>query len=235
METINISTMTPKQILVKEAFTRLVPSESLSCIGDANTTGTDSTLAYSYENPVKQIMSQADFLREYDVNAHKINSIKYYPNAIMKGKEGKISAKIKSRIAVAWQKRILVKRLATLTGNNMNIKLSNSKRSQKDQVLLGDFREGWESENIENLFYQAFKANGITGDVAVCFYLSGGNMGWRIFSYENGDVLYPHYDPMTGKLALFGREYSIRDSKDKETVRYLDVYDNTYYMRYKCN
>ena len=151
METINISTMTPKQILVKEAFTRLVPSESLSCIGDAKTTGTDSTLAYSYENPVKQIMSQADFLREYDVNAHKINSIKYYPNAIMKGKEGKISAKIKSRIAVAWQKRILVKRLATLTGNNMNIKLSNSKRSQKDQVLLGDFREGWESENIENL------------------------------------------------------------------------------------
>ena len=235
METINISTMTPKQILVKEAFTRLVPSESLSCIGDAKTTGTDSTLAYSYENPVKQIMSQADFLREYDVNAHKINSIKYYPNAIMKGKEGKISAKIKSRIAVAWQKRILVKRLATLTGNNMNIKLSNSKRSQKDQVLLGDFREGWESENIENLFYQAFKADGITGDVAVCFYLSGGNMGWRIFSYENGDVLYPHYDPMTGKLALFGREYSIRDSKDKETVRYLDVYDNTHYMRYKCN
>lgn len=60
-------------------------------------------------------------------------------------------------------------------------------------------------------------------------------MGWRIFSYENGDVLYPHYDPMTGKLALFGREYSIRDSKDKETVRYLDVYDNTHYMRYKCN
>ena len=57
----------------------------------------------------------------------------------MKGKEGKISAKIKSRIAVAWQKRILVKRLATLTGNNMNIKLSNSKRSQKDQQMLGDF------------------------------------------------------------------------------------------------
>lgn len=227
--------MTPKQILVKEAFTRLVPSDSLSCIGDAKTISTDSNPAYSYDTPAKMVMTQADFMREYDITAHKINSLKYYPNAIMKDKEGKISAKIKSRIAIAWQKRILVKRLATLTGNNMNIKLSNSKRSQKDQTMLGDFREGWEMKNIENLFYQAFKSDGITGDVAVCFYMSNGKGGWRIFSYDNGDVLYPHYDPTTGKLAVFGRRYSVRDSKDNEITLYLDVYDKTHYMRYKYN
>ena len=135
--------MTPKQILVKEAFTRLVPSDRLSVIGEAKVAGTDSNLPYSYETPARITMTQADFMREFDVNAHKINSLKYYPNAIMKGKEGKIAAKIKSRIAIAWQKRILVKRLATLTGNNMNIRLSNSKRSQKDQQMLNDFREGW--------------------------------------------------------------------------------------------
>ena len=235
METINISTMTPKQILVKEAFTRLAPSERLSVIGDAKVVGTESTLAYSYDTPAKMVMTQADFMREFDVNAHKINSLKYYPNAIMKGKEGKVAAKIKSRIAIAWQKRILVKRLATLTGNNMNIRLSNSKRSQKDQQMLNDFREGWETKNIENLFYQAFRADGIVADVAVCFYLSNGKMGWRIFSFMNGDVLYPQYDPMTGRLAVFGRKYSIRDSKDNEIVQYLDVWDNTHYMRYKYN
>ena len=215
METLSVFTMLPKQIRVKQAFTRLVPSDSLSCIGDAKTVSTDTNVAYSYETPAKMVMSQADFMREYDINSHKINSLKYYPNAIMRGKEGKISAKIKSRIAVAWQKRILVKRLATLTGNNMNIKLSNSKRSQKDQQMLGDFREGWETKNIENLFYQAFKSDGITGDVAVCFYMSNGKGGWRVFAYDNGDVLYPHYDPMTGKLAVFGREYSIRDSQSE--------------------
>lgn len=235
METLSVFTMLPKQIRVKQAFTRLVPSESLSCIGDAKTVSTDTNVAYSYETPAKMVMSQADFMREYDINSHKINSLKYYPNAIMRGKEGKISAKIKSRIAVAWQKRILVKRLATLTGNNMNIKLSNSKRSQKDQQMLGDFREGWETKNIENLFYQAFKSDGITADVAVCFYMSNGKGGWRVFAYDNGDVLYPHYDPKTGKLAVFGREYSIRDSKDRESVKYLDVYDKTHYMRYKYN
>lgn len=233
MESINISTMTPKRILTKEAFTRLVPSDRLSCIGDSKTISTDYNLAYSYETPAKQIMSQADFMREYDVNAHKINSIKYYPNAIMKGKEGKVSAKIKSRIAVAYQERILTKRLVTLTGNNIDLKLANSKRSRTDQDMLNLFREGWDTHDMETCLYQAFKADGKTGDCAVCFYMSGGKIGWRVFSYEHGDVLYPHYDPMTGKLALFGRKYSIRDNKDNEIMDYLDVWSDTHYARYK--
>ena len=232
MEAINIS-MTPKQIMVKAAFTRLVPSPNMTPIGEAKSICSGCDPAYVYEVPAKQVMTQADFLREYDINSHKINSLKYYPNALMKDKQGKVIAKIKSRIAVAWQKRILVKRLATLTGNNLNLRLSNSSRSKKDQQWLNDFREGWEDENIENLFYEAFKADGITGDVAACFYLSNGKLGWRIFSYDNGDVLYPHYDPMTGELALFGRRYAIKDDKDQDAVEYLDVYDRTNYTRYK--
>lgn len=233
MEAINIQSMKPCQIMVKEAFTRLIPNPNMTGIGEAKTKCSGVDPAYVYEVPAKQVMTQADFLREYDINSHKINSLKYYPNALMKDKEGKIIAKIKSRIAVAWQKRILVKRLATLTGNNINIRLSSSKRSKTDQQMLNDFREGWEDENIENLFYQAFKSDGITGDVAACFYLSNGKMGWRIFSYDNGDILYPHYDPKTGELALFGRKYAIKDANDKETVEYLDVYDKSHYTRYK--
>lgn len=233
MEANRNSAMTPKQIMVKEAFTRLVPSPNMTGIGEVRTTSSGVDPAYVYEVPAKQVMTQADFMREYDINAHKINSLKYYPNSLMKDKNGKIIAKIKSRIAVAWQKRILVKRLATLTGNNMNIRLSSSKRTKSDQQMLNDFRQGWEDENIENLFYEAFKADGITGDVAVCFFLSNGKMGWRIFSYANGDVLYPHYDPMTGELAVFGRRYAIKDEKDKEAVEYLDVYDKSHYTRYK--
>ena len=233
MERINISTMTPQMILVKEAFTRLIPSPNMTSIGEAKSIGSDTNLAYVYERPQRQVMTQADFLREHDVNAHKINSLKYYPNAIMRDSEGKISAKIKSRIAVAYQECILTKRLVTLTGNNVDLKLANSKRSKTDQEMLNLFREGWDTHNVETCLYQAFKADGKTGDCAVCFYLQDGKVGWRVFSYENGDVLYPHYDPMTGKLAVFGRKYSVRDSKDNETVDYLDVYDDTYYIRYK--
>lgn len=233
MESRNISNMTPQTIMVKEAFTRLVPSEHLTSIGDAKTVGSAYALAYSSERPLRQVMSQADFMREYDVNAHKINSLKYYPNALMKDKEGKIAAKIKSRIAIAWQKRILVKRLATLTGNNVNIRLSNSRRTSADQQMLNDFREGWENSNIENLIYQAIRADGIVGDVAVNFFMSNGKLGWRVFSFMEGDVLYPQYDPMTGRLAVFGRKYTVRDDDGKELVEYLDVWDDSYYMRYR--
>ena len=235
MESIKISTMTPQMILVKEAFTRLVPKDSLTAIGDAKSIGTDSFLAYEDETPLRVVYTQADFLREHDINAHKINSLKYYPNAIMRDNEGKISAKIKSRIAVAYQERILTKRLVTLTGNNIDLKLANSKRSKSDQEMLNLFREGWDTHNMETCLYQAFKADGKTGDCAVCFYMRDSKVGWRVFSYENGDVLYPHYDPITGKLAVFGRLYSIRDSKDKEVTQYLDVWDSNMYVRYKLD
>ena len=233
MDAINILAMEPQEILAKEAFTRIIPSPNMTSIGEAKSIGTDSNPSYVYDTPQKQVMSQADFLREYDVNAHKINSLKYYPNAIMKDSEGKITAKIKSRIAVAYQERILTKRLVTLTGNNIDLKLANSKRSKTDQEMLNLFREGWDTHDMETCLYQAFKADGKTGDCAVGFYMDNGKVGWRVFSYENGDVLYPHYDPKTGRLALFGRMYSVRDAKDKEAVRYLDVYNDTFYMRYK--
>lgn len=235
MESINIHSMTPDMILVKEAFTRLVPSANLTDIGDIRSITSVASPMYASESPARMVISQAEFLREYDVAAHKINSLKYYPNALMRDSRGKIAAKIKSRIAIAWQKRILVKRLATLTGNNVNIRLSGSRRSQADQKKLNDFREGWETENIENLLYQAFKADGITGDVAVCFYLKNGKMGWRIFSFMDGDVLYPHYDPVSGRLAVFGRRYTVRDAKGNEVTEYLDVYDDKSYMRYRLD
>ena len=235
MQKISIFNMTPKQILVKEAFTRLVPSEKMSIFGTEKAIGEGSAIAYQYENPTKVAMTQADFLREWDVNAHKINSYKYWPNAIMKGQEGKVAAKIRSRIAIAFQERILVKRLVTLTGNNVDLKLANSKRTKKDQEMLNLFREGWDTHNIETCLYQAIKADGKVGDCAVGFYMSGTKVGWRVFSYDSGDTLYPHYDPMTGKLAVFGRRYSVRDENDNEVTEYLDVWDETYYTRYKFN
>jgi hypothetical protein len=71
------------------------------------------------------------------------------------------------------------------------------------------------------------------GDVAANLYMANGKVGWRVFSFLDGDVLYPQYDPMTGRLAVFGRKYTVRDSKDNVIDEYLDVWDDTYYMRYR--
>ena len=234
MYTISISTMKPGDIMVKPAFKRLRPREAMSEANAkmplGNRTSNDRT---ALESPVYDIYSQMDFLREYDINSHKINSIKYYPNILIKGMEKKITQKIRSRTAIAFQQRIHTKRLTALIGNNVSMKLIKSAASLgKQQDNLSWFREGWEEKNMEVAMHNAVSADGKVADCAVCFYLSDKRLAWRSFDYEKGDILYPHFDPMTGELALFGRLYSSMDDSGQST-NYLDVYDKTSYMRYK--
>lgn len=231
METINVQTMTPERILKKAAFKRTIPAEVITQAGPRYRQGSMDALDASRESLRYDIMTQADFLREYDVNAHAINSLRYYPNPLTKDSEGKIYQKIKTRVAIAFQEQIFIKRLSTLVNNNINLRLISSLAKDDDQETLALFREGWEEHNMENALYEAIAADGKTGDTAICFYLTEGQLGWRVFSYEKGDILYPHYDPMTGRLALLGRRYTMLDDEGK-TIDYLDVYDKDYYARY---
>lgn len=221
--------MKPKDILVKEAFRRAIPSEMLAVAGCNTRTGDALALHEPGYDPIMyEILTQSDFLREYDVHAHKINSLKYYPNPIAKDEGGRYYAKVKTRIAIGYQGRIHLKRLTALTGNNANLRLIEGTQSG-----LETFRRGWELKNIETAIHDFISADGKVGDAALCFYLSGGKLGWRLFSFEQGDTLYPQYDPETGELAVFGRRYVQRDANGKDSVEYLDVWDNTHYMRYK--
>ena len=70
------------------------------------------------------------------------------------------------------------------------------------------------------------------GDVAVYVYLDNGRPGWRVFSYNRGDTLYPHYDSLTGKLALLGRRY-VQEDWDGNPHEYLDVIDRTAFVTYR--
>lgn len=227
----NIETMKPIDILRKEAFRRAIPSEQLSRTGCNTRTGDALALHDPSYDPIRyELLTQSDFLREYDVNAHKINSLKYYPNPLMKDSDGSIYSKIKSRVAVAYQRRIHTKRVQALTGNNASLRLIDG-----EQRYLDLFRKGWEKKNIETAIHDAVAADGKVGDVAVEFHIHNGSLGWRIFQFEKGDTLYPHYDEQTGELSLFGRRYVIRDNDGKEINEYLDVWDDTYHTRYRKN
>ena len=229
-----IDTMTPDKIRVKESFKRLLPPQLTGPGYSQAPIGSYGTRAnYSIDPLMFEIRSQADFLREFDVNAHLINSMKYYPNPFSKDSDGKIYQKIKSRVAVGFQARIHTKRITALLGNNINHRLIRSfKDSESAQDWLADFREGWEEKNLEVAIHDAISADGKVGDCAICFFLSNNKVGWRTFSFENGDILYPHYDRLTGELTLFGREYTEGDP-DGEQVTYLDVWDETTYIRYR--
>ncbi len=226
--------MTPDKIRVKESFKRLVPPNQVSPGPSlAPRAAGYATANYNIDPLVYELRTQADFMREFDVNSHLINSMKYYPNPFSKDSDGKVYQKIKSRVAVGFQSRIHTKRLTALIGNNVSHRLIRGfKNSETAQEWLADFREGWEEKNMEVAIHEAISSDGKTGDCAICFYLSKDRMGWRTFSFEKGDILYPHYDRLTGEITLFGREYTEGDP-DGEQTTYLDVWDETCYIRYK--
>jgi hypothetical protein len=229
-----IDTMTPDKIRVKESFRRTIPSEIAGPGASQVPRGGMSARANYAVDPLRyELRTQADFLREFDVNSHLINSPKYYPNPFSKDSEGKLYQKIKSRVAVGFQSRIHTKRLTALIGNNVSHRLIRSYENAKAaQDWLSDFREGWEDKSIEVAVHDAISADGKVGDCAVCFSLSKNRVLWRVFTYENGDILYPHWDRMTGDLSLFAREYTEVDGDNNE-VMFLDVWDEAYYIRYR--
>lgn len=225
----------PSDILRKEAFRRAIPSQMLTQIGLDTVIGGYGSYGYEGRDPLRfQIYSQSDFLREYDANSHRINSILFNPDTITQDNQNKFYRKCKTRTAIAFQERIFVKRLTTLTGNNINIRIANYNSGKAEQEMLARYREGWETHNIENAIYEGISSDGKTGDCAICFYMSGKRVGWRSFGFEKGDILYPHYDAMTGELDFFGRKYMVTDADNVE-VEYLDIWDSSYYYTFKFN
>lgn len=232
---LDINHMTPEDILKKDSFRRALPEPFDDHVkggnADYNANMSVSRIQYSYP-------TQDDFLREFDPHSHAINSMKYYPNLLFVDKEqvGKYQAKVRSRVSVAWQRRIHTKRLVALTGYDPDISIAKSKTDDASLDALKAFKEGWALKGMDTAVHLAIAADGKVGDTALVGFKANGEFGYRLFSYDKGDVLYPHFDPITGKVAVFGRRYLRTETDDKgnqETIAVLDVWDNTNYMRYR--
>ena len=224
----SIGKMTPEQILRKKAFSIPLPP---NVVGNepvvANVTGP------AISDVVQRVVrTQADFIREYYPSSHLINHIKYYPNSIYINKEtGAYQAKVRSRIAIGFQGRILVKRKEALLGNNVGMRLISNPTNQKMLDTLAFFREGWEEKDMEVAINNAIESDYMVADTAVNVYMDNGKVGWRVFSFKDGDKLFPHYDSMTGELALFGRLY-YQEDWDGNKKQYLDVWDKNEFVTY---
>lgn len=229
MQTPLIGLMTPEQILRKRPFSVPIPGAIQAPNG---TLAPGAVTVFPLDDVARELRTQADFLREYYITSHNINFLKYYPNPIALDKAtGKYQAKVRTRIAIGFQERIKTKRITALLGNNVGMKLVTGTPSVKQTENLAFFRAGWEEKNIEVAIQRAIESDYITADTAVCFYMKDGKVGWRTFSYLEGDVLYPHYDPLTGELALIGRLYTSEDWDGVRKKR-LDVWDTRNIVHY---
>ena len=225
----SIGKMTPEQIMRKMPFSVPIPS---GVAGAATVIAPNSFYSVPVDNVVRELRTQSDFIREYYTYSHKINSIKFYPNTMYVNREtGAYQAKVRSRIAIGFQERILTKRKEALLGNNVGMRLVSGATDRAMMDRLAFLREGWEDKDMEVAVNDAIQSDYMTGDAAVYVYMDDGKVRWRAFSFSKGDVLYPHYDTLTGDLTLFGRLYTQADW-DGNTRLFLDVVDNTHFVTY---
>lgn len=193
------------------------------------------------------MVTQSDFMREYYPSGHVINDHEVYPDIYRMEEEpvldengeptGKTSRRIYKelvpRYSFAFQQIITVKQTVHLCGNDIQFELTKDKPSEKDIKDFLLFKEGWLKKNMEIAFFEAVKSTKITGDAAIVGYLRDGKFGYKTLSYQNGDTLYPHYDPITNKMNLFARSYYDYDDLGNRIIEWLEVLDNTALYRYK--
>ena len=219
--------MTPEMILRKQPFRRILPSESLTALesGFGHSPGPiEGRLAYEYP-------TYADFMREQDVNAHRIMSTDWFPDIIVYDEAQKryVVRKI-ARVTTNLPEVFASQRTSMLTGDHVDLKLVSGGAEQANQDLLATFMEGWDYKDMEKAVYDLIWGCATVADTAIVFYLDGPKLGWLSMSYAKGDMIYPHYNEY-GRLCLFGRRFKAWDGTND--VEYLEVWDDDSHIRYR--
>lgn len=186
----------------------------------------------------RKIKTQADFLREYYPTGHIIFDKEIYPDVLKQDPESKkYFVQPITRTAFAYQQVIAVKHTLHVTGNDVQFEIADSSQDEQKeeqmQKALVDFKKGWLLSDMELRFFEAVFSDMIVAEAAVVgFFDKDGNYGARTLSYRDGDILYPHYDSITGELMLFARRYYDFDEEGKKKTEWVEVWDDTYLCRY---
>ena len=213
-------------LLRKKPFYRLLPDDSAKL---ASITTELSDRYVVKDTKVYETVTQADFQRELSPSSHAINDRSIYIN-YRKGKDGLYYEEDFPRYAFAYQQEILDDRMARTTGNDIQFDLADGITDKESLDIYDKFKTGWADKRMENAWHFAIKSDYTVGDVAFVGILQKGVFSWKILSYNDNNVLYPHYDRITGKMNLFARTYEADDDYG-EAKKYVDVWDNKFFYR----
>ena len=215
-------------LLTKRPFYRTSP-ESLGISGRALNNVAERSM--TADKVFRIEVTQADFIRELDTDSHAINNKELYKAYMEKDEDGKYYEVDIPRYAFPFQQEILDDRLARLTGNDVQFDLADIDKGEKGYKTYDMFKAGWADKGMERAWHYLAKSVLSTGDGAFVGILENGKFYWKVFSYNNGDVLFPHYNRLTGKLEVFARLYQNYDDLGV-THSYIDVWDETHYFRF---
>lgn len=195
--------------LKKEYWRRRVPD--LSSINARKGVGADY-----YVDPISfrsggavQLLTQEDFMREFETTAHDINSDlqsmrPVYDSRPILDAEGSpmldengepmtewyiASFDPIETVRYGWQRRIDLSKAAYLGGGNLWI----CHESPNHEV--GAILNSWKDVcGLQQAWMELVQSCCITGDGAIYLYTEGNTISYQVFSYAKGDMLFPHYD-----------------------------------------
>ncbi|MGJ7024924.1 phage portal protein [Petrimonas sulfuriphila] len=236
--------MKARDIKTKRVWKRVTP---VGYMAQSRFTSTEEPYTASIDNLTFNTVTQADFLREFYPSGHAINDPTVYPDIYKEElvpvydeetgdlirKERRIYKEYVPRFAFSFQQIIALKQIVHLCGNDIQFELNINNPTDEQKESFLKFRAGWIKKDMELAFYEAAKSVKITGDTAHVGFISNGEFGYKTLSFLDGDVLYPHKDPITGEMLLFARSYFDYDEDGNRITEWLEVWDNTYLTRYK--
>lgn len=228
--------MAVRDLLTKKPFYRIQNSGLFT-----RTQTPVKAIRYTEKDTVGMMMTQTDFIEEYNPSGHKITNELFFPECYNYGevimengeKRETMYREETFRVTVPLQRVVATQHLVHLYGNDTHHELTDSKVDDKLNDEFFSFQTGWLSKNIDIALYEAGKSEEITGDKAIVFFMYNGKMHTKVLSFLNGDTLYPHYDMVTGKINVFARKFDSYDENNRKTVSYVEVWDDTYLARYK--
>lgn len=219
------------EILLKAPFRRILPNP---VVWTGMQTSDTAKVQVPQSMALYRTINQDVFLREYYPTGHQILNPAYYPDRLKTDESGKTYIHYVQRYASCWNDTITIKHLTHLCGKPIVFTNANPEMMESQDSIMTTLKQGWIKKNMEVAWYEAAKSVKITGDSAICFYLNNGKLGWRVFSYLNDEILYPHYDSITGRLKLFARKYKQYDEEGLSvTDEFVDVYDNSMVTTYR--
>lgn len=170
----NINT---RQIMVRRPFRRILPNGYKQAAGVISGS---LSVNEPLDNPTYQIITQMDFLREFEPSGHAINDPLVYPDRLRQDPETKEWFRESViRCAFAFQRIITIKHLVHLCGNDIQFEMEGDTENEEVKDTFFKFRTGWAVKDMEIAWYEAAKSVKITGDAAFVGYLRKGNFYWK--------------------------------------------------------
>lgn len=231
--------MAVKDLLTKQPFYRL--SNGGKDAQKYNKQMLVGSMKYTERPKWGSVMTQTDYLEEYYPFSHRVMSDFYFPEfynyTVKTDEDGKEEIEWNReetfRIGATIQAVTTVQQLVHLCGNDIHHEITDENISAETEDMFKEYKKAWLRKDAEIAFYKLAESVKMTADGAICFYLDNGKLGIRTFSFLNGDTLFPHYDPITGRMTHFARKFSSYDEDGKEVVSWVEVWDDEYLTRYR--